>query len=114
MSTLPPPASRGAAGLNAGETAFGSLLKGWRERRGVSQMGLGLQAEVSARHISFLETGRARPSSGMVLRLAVALDLPLRDRNDLLLGAGFAPRYGERSLGDAEVEEVMRVTEATI
>ncbi|MDX1389676.1 MAG: helix-turn-helix transcriptional regulator [Acidobacteriota bacterium] len=87
---------------------FGNDLKGWRDRTGVSQLDLGLRAGVSARHISFLETGRARPSRSMVLRLAGALDLRLREQNDLLLAAGFAPRYGERSLDDAEAREARR------
>lgn len=87
---------------------FGSQLKAWRERRRVSQLDLGLTAEVSARHISFLETGRSRPSRSMVLRLADALELPLRARNELLLAAGFAPRYEERSLGDGELSEARR------
>ena len=87
---------------------FGSSLKGWRERKGVSQLDLGLQAGVSARHISFLETGRAGPSRSMVLKLALTLDLPLREQNNLLLSAGFAPRYGERSLDDGEAEEARR------
>ncbi len=89
-------------------TSFGSLLRGWRRRRGVSQLALGLQAGVSARHLSFLETGRARPSKAMVSRLAGALDLPLRETNDLLLGAGFAPRFSQRPLEDAELSEARR------
>lgn len=84
---------------------FGGSLKGWRDQVGVSQLDLGLRAGVSARHISFLETGRAGPSRSMVLRLALALDLPLREQNNLLLSAGFAPRYGERSLDEAEAAE---------
>ncbi len=88
--------------------SFGSLLRGWRQRRGVSQLALGLQAGVSARHLSFLETGRAHPSQAMVSRLAGALDLPLRETNDLLLGAGFAPRYPQRALDDAELSEARR------
>lgn len=79
---------------------FGEQLKGWRSARGLSQLDLGLHARVSARHISFLETGRARPSREMVVRLARALDLPLRERNTLLERAGFAPLYGERPLDD--------------
>jgi len=86
---------------------FAEQLRQWRLRRGLSQMSLGLDAEVSTRHISFLETGRARPSREMVLRLGSALDLPLRERNELLVGAGFAPRYPERGLGDAEISEAM-------
>jgi len=66
---------------------------------------MSLEAGVSARHLSFLETGRARPSRHMVLRLATALDLPLRERNGFLLSAGFAPRFGERPLTSAELEQ---------
>ena len=91
-----------------GTDGFGDGLKSWRDRRGISQLHLALEAGVSARHVSFLETGRARPSRAMVLKLAAALDLPLRERNDLLLSAGFAPRYVERSLDDADVREARR------
>ena len=87
---------------------FGGVLQSWRKRRRLSQLDLGLEAGVSSRHISFLETGRAGPSRDMVLRLAAALDLPLRERNDLLFAAGYAQRYAERSLDDAGVEEARR------
>lgn len=73
--------------------AFGTELKDWRGRRRVSQLDLGLAADVSARHVSFLETGRAAPSREMVLRLAEALEVPLADRNGLLRAAGFAPLF---------------------
>jgi transcriptional regulator with XRE-family HTH domain len=79
---------------------FGALLREWRERRRLSQLALALDAEVSTRHLSFLETGKARPSREMVLRLAERLETPLRERNTLLLAAGFAPAYPERSLDD--------------
>ena len=82
----------------------GELLRGWRQRRRVSQLDLSLGAAVSARHLSFIETGRARPSREMVLHLAERLEVPLRERNGLLLAAGYAPAYGERSLGDPEME----------
>ena len=87
---------------------FGACLREWRGRRGLSQLELGLRAEVSSRHISFIETGRSRPSRAMVMRLAGSLDLPLREQNALLLGAGFAPRYGERPLSDAEMSDARR------
>ena len=90
------------------DRSFGDSLKSWRDRRGLSQLGLGLEAEVSSRHISFLENGRAHPSRAMVLKLAHALDLPLRERNDLLLIAGFAPRYEQRSLESADIQEARR------
>src|SRR5580765_973118 len=73
----------------------GDRLRRWRERRRLSQLDLALQAEVSTRHLSFVETGRASPSRDMVLRLADSLEVPLRDRNALLLSAGFAPAYHE-------------------
>jgi transcriptional regulator with XRE-family HTH domain len=87
---------------------FGDQLKTWRKARGTSQLGLAGEADISSRHLSFLETGRSRPSREMVDRLAEALDLPLRARNGLRLSAGFAPRYGEHSLEDEEMEQVRR------
>ncbi|WP_036966884.1 helix-turn-helix domain-containing protein [Promicromonospora kroppenstedtii] len=77
----------------------GELLRQWRQRRRLSQLDLAIAADVSARHVSLVETGRSQPSAEMVLRLAEQLDVPLRDRNQLLLAAGFAPRYAERPLG---------------
>lgn len=74
---------------------FPALLKHWRGRRGLSQLDLALAADVSARHVSFLETGRAQPSREMVLRLATALSIPLRDQNQLLLAAGHAAAFEE-------------------
>lgn len=78
----------------------GPLLRAWRERRRVSQLELALRADSSARHISFVETGRSRPSEEMVLRLAEHLDVPVRERNALLLAAGYAPHYPETPLDD--------------
>ncbi|MFF4522550.1 helix-turn-helix domain-containing protein [Streptomyces bluensis] len=78
--------------------AVGALLRGWRERRRITQLELALKAESSARHISFIETGRAKPSQAMVLRLAEHLDVPVRERNALLLAAGYAPLYPETPL----------------
>jgi transcriptional regulator with XRE-family HTH domain len=74
---------------------FGERLRQWREHRRLSQLDLALLAEVSTRHLSFVETGRASPSRDMVLRLAEHLEVPLRERNDLLLSAGYAPAYAE-------------------
>jgi transcriptional regulator with XRE-family HTH domain len=76
----------------------GELLRGWREHRRLSQLELSIQAEISTRHLSFLETGRSAPSRDMVLRLAEQLELPLRERNQLLLAAGFAPVYPQSAL----------------
>jgi transcriptional regulator with XRE-family HTH domain len=89
-------------------TAFGSLLRDWRQRRRLTQLDLGLQADVSARHLSFLETGRSKPSRDMVLHLSEELDVPLRGRNELMMAAGFAPAYTEHRLDDAEMGEVQR------
>jgi transcriptional regulator with XRE-family HTH domain len=84
----------------------GPLLRSWRERRRLSQLELALDAGVSARHLSFVETGRSRPSESMVLHLAEQLEVPLRARNDLLLAAGYAPVFGQRSLDAPELEPV--------
>ncbi|MEV5828529.1 helix-turn-helix transcriptional regulator [Spirillospora sp. NPDC052242] len=78
----------------------GELLRHWRHRRRISQLDLALAAGVSARHVSLVETGRSKPSADMVLRLADHLNVPLRERNTLLLAAGFAPRHPERPLDD--------------
>src|SRR3954452_7570130 len=87
-------------------TTPGELLRDWRQRRRLSQLDLALEAGVSARHLSFLETGRPPGSRTMVLRLAQELDVPLRERNRLLLAAGFAPAYEERPLEAPEMEPV--------
>ena len=87
-------------------TPIGELLRAWRRRRSLSQLDLALNAEVSARHLSFLETGRARPSREMVIRVAEQLEVPLRERNALLLAAGYAPVYLERPLDAPEMTPV--------
>jgi len=89
----------------------GEQLRGWRERRRVSQLDLSLQAGISARHLSFVETGRSKPSSNLILRLSEELDVPLRERNALLLAGGFAPAYPEHGLDSpplSAVTEAMR------
>ena len=86
----------------------GSLLRQWRERRRLSQLALAVEAEVSARHLSFVETGRAQPSREMVLLLARVLDVPARARNELLTAAGYAPIYRERGLEAPEMSQVRR------
>ncbi len=78
----------------------GALVRDWRQRRRRSQMDLALETGVSTRHLSFVETGRARPSPELLLALADQLEIPLRDRNALLLAAGYAPRYAETGLDD--------------
>lgn len=79
---------------------IGAHLREWRQRRHLSQLDLAVDAEISARHLSFVETGRAAPSRDMVLRLAERLDVPLRERNVLLVAAGFAPAFPQRALDD--------------
>jgi transcriptional regulator with XRE-family HTH domain len=79
---------------------IGDHLREWRQRRHLSQLDLAVDAEISARHLSFVETGRAAPSREMVLKLAERLEVPLRERNVLLVAAGFAPAYQQRSLDD--------------
>lgn len=83
------------------DLSFGEQLRDWRRRRRMSQLDLAVEAELSTRHLSFVETGRAKPSREMVQRLSEALELPLRSRNALLIAAGFAPSYPERSFDDA-------------
>lgn len=82
------------------QQSFGEQIKLWRAQRRLSQLDLALESEISARHLSFVETGRSKPSREMVMRLAESLQLPLRSRNALLLAAGFAPAYRERSYDD--------------
>src|SRR4051794_23785653 len=84
----------------------GDLLRDWRQRRRLSQLNLAVEADVSARHLSFVETGRSRPSRELVLHLAEHLNVPLRDRNSLLLAAGYAPAYRETSLDAQEMAPV--------
>ncbi|MFE3633475.1 helix-turn-helix domain-containing protein [Streptomyces sp. NPDC059168] len=93
-----------SAASNADKGRAGRMLRSWRERRRVSQLELALRADSSARHISFIETGRSRPSEEMVLRLAEHLEVPVRERNALLLAAGYAPRYPETPLDDPALD----------
>jgi len=86
----------------------GPLLRDWRRRRRLSQLDLALEAGVSARHLSFVETGRSRPSPEMVLQLADRLEVPLRNRNQLLLAAGHAPLFEQHALEDPEMAPVRR------
>src|SRR6188508_3193816 len=78
----------------------GELIREWRTRRRLSQLDFATEAEISTRHLSFVETGRAHPSREMLLRLAELLEVPLRERNQMLIAAGFAPMFVERSLSD--------------
>jgi transcriptional regulator with XRE-family HTH domain len=81
-------------------SSAGTLLREWRQRRRMTQMDLALQAEISARHLSFLETGHAQPSREMLMHLAEEFEIPLRSRNELLVSAGFAPVFAQRPLTD--------------
>jgi transcriptional regulator with XRE-family HTH domain len=92
----------------------GELLRDWRRRRRLSQLEVSLDAAVSARHLSFVETGRAKPSRELVLHLAEFLDVPLRDRNALLLAAGYAPMYGETPLDAEEMAPVRDALDAIL
>ena len=94
MDTSAPHLHRGAP------RAFGDHLRQWRQQRRLSQLDLAQEAAISTRHLSFVETGRSMPSREMVLRLAERLDVPLRERNTLLVAAGYAPMYRERPLDD--------------
>ena len=82
----------------------GGLLREWRQRRRLSQLDFSLQAGISSRHLSFVETGRSVPSRDMVLHLAEELQVPLRERNRLLLAAGYAPVFSEGSMGSPELQ----------
>ncbi|MBD2347122.1 helix-turn-helix domain-containing protein [Anabaena subtropica] len=90
------------------DTSFGNLLKYWRNQRNFSQLDLAVVSEVSQRHISFLESGRAKPSRDMVVQLAAVLDVPLRYQNVMLTAAGFAPIYSERDLSASEIAPIRK------
>jgi transcriptional regulator with XRE-family HTH domain len=92
----------------------GDLLREWRQRRRMSQLDLACEAEISTRHLSFVETGRARPSRDMLLHLAERLDIPLRERNRMLLAAGFAPSYAQRPLEDPALKAARTAVEMVL
>ncbi|UUO03183.1 helix-turn-helix transcriptional regulator [Mycolicibacterium novocastrense] len=94
------------AALQAQTQTFGALLKQWRGHRRLSQLDLAVAADVSSRHVSFIETGRSTPSRAMVLRLAEVLDVPRRLQNQMLMAAGLAPVYPERSIDDPDMAAV--------
>ena len=85
---------------------FAAALRYWRGKRGISQLRLSADSGISQRHLSFLETGRAQPGKDLILKLGLVLDIPLRQRNAMLLAAGFAPAYRERSLSDPDLAAV--------
>ncbi len=92
----------------------GDLLREWRQRRRLSQLDLACEADISTRHLSFVETGRAQPSREMVLHLAERLDVPLRERNALLLAAGYAPAFSERPLNDPALDQARDAIELVL
>ncbi|MGS2619109.1 helix-turn-helix domain-containing protein [Micromonospora sp. LZ34] len=94
-------------GVDERQPSVGGLLRRWRQRRGLSQLALSTEAEISTRHLSFVETGRSVPSREMVLRLADHLDVPLRERNRLLRAAGYAPVYSQAPLDAPELRGVL-------
>jgi transcriptional regulator with XRE-family HTH domain len=94
--------------MNTPSRHIGEQLRGWRQRRRLSQLELACEADISARHVSFVETGRSLPSREMLLRLSERLAIPLRERNLLLLAAGFAPVYSERRLDDPALGQMSK------
>lgn len=100
--------------LSAPTRPVGDLLREWRQRRRLSQLALALDAEVSTKHISFMETGRSRPSRDMLLRLAELLDIPLRERNALLHAGGFAAIYPQHALTDPQLGAAREAVEAVL
>jgi transcriptional regulator with XRE-family HTH domain len=92
----------------------GDMLRDWRQRRRLSQLDLALEAEISARHLSFVETGRSSPSRELLLNLADRLELPLRERNTLLVAGGYAPAFPERSLDDPALAAARRAMELVL
>jgi transcriptional regulator with XRE-family HTH domain len=114
MMNTPRPLSSSASAQPGARDPFGAHLRHWRTRRRLSQLDLAQEAEVSTRHLSYVETGRAAPSREMVLRLAERLDVPLRERNALLVAAGFAPMYRQRSLDDPALAAARRAVDLVL
>jgi transcriptional regulator with XRE-family HTH domain len=92
----------------------GQLLRAWRQRRRMSQLDFACEAEISSKHLSFLETGRSMPSREMVLKLAELLEVPLRERNEMLIAAGFAPVFSRRALTDPEMQVAREAVEKVL
>jgi len=99
---------------NVQSHSVGNLLREWRTRRRMSQLDLAVEAEISTRHLSFLETGRSSPSREMVLHLAEQLEIPLRERNALLISAGYAPVFKERPLGDPALQAARKTIDLVL
>lgn len=106
-AATPPP----AAHPSAGAATAGALLRTWRHARRLSQLALALDADISLRHLSYVETGRARPSRELLIRLAGVLDIPLRERNALLVSGGYAPVWFESGLGAPEMAQARAAIE---
>jgi transcriptional regulator with XRE-family HTH domain len=100
--------------METAQQPVGDLLREWRQRRRMSQLDLALEADISTRHLSFVETGRSLPSRDMVLHLAEQLDVPLRERNVLLVAAGFAPVFAERTLEDPALQTARKAVELVL
>jgi transcriptional regulator with XRE-family HTH domain len=92
--------------ITTADRPVGQLLREWRERRRLSQLDLSIQADISTRHLSFVETGRSRPTPEMILRLTEQLDVPLRERNTMLLAGGYAPAYKQHEFDGPALEQV--------
>jgi transcriptional regulator with XRE-family HTH domain len=106
--------ARYSASMQTQLIPVGEQVRHWRQRRRLSQLDLACEAEISTRHLSFIETGRAAPSREMILHLAESLDVPLRQRNNLLLAAGFAPVFQERSFDDPALRPAREAVEALL
>ena len=100
--------------MNGTANAVGDLIREWRARRRMSQLDLAAETDISQRHLSFVESGRAAPSRDMVIRLADGLDVPLRQRNRMLLAAGFAPHYSERPLADPSLSPALETVKLVL
>jgi transcriptional regulator with XRE-family HTH domain len=100
--------------MDRAAATFGQQLRHWRRQRGLTQLALALAADVSARHLSWLEAGKSEPSRAMVLRLAERLEVPLRERNALLVAAGFAPLFPQRAWDDGTAEPVRAQLQAVL
>ncbi|WP_432239175.1 helix-turn-helix domain-containing protein [Herbaspirillum robiniae] len=100
--------------MDTSPSTIGDHLRHWRRQRRLSQLDLACDAGISTRHLSFIETGRAQPSADLLLRLAEQLEIPLRNRNSLLLAAGYAPRYRESALDDQALQQTRNAIEAIL
>lgn len=106
MALRLPIGKSGGMTTTATTSPVGALLRDWRQRRHYSQLDLSIEAGISSRHLSFVETGRSRPSRAMVLQLAATLEVPKREQNQLLIAAGFAPAFPERPLDDPDLAAI--------